>query len=135
MKTTTFVPKACRQWSDDSGTSHEPTFSGSVELKIPNFFERQKLKTMLMTAISSDGETDIEAMKEGKGKVNVVRLMEQMSSLVEASVPFYQKVELKNLKTGAAHDSFESLSCDSEADSVLQEVAQELANGFSVSKN
>lgn len=135
MKTTTFNPKSCAQWTDDDGVTHEPTFRGNVELKIPNFFERSKLKVLLMTAVSGEGDTDVEALKEGKGKVNVVRLMEKMASLVEASVPFYQRVELVNLKTNVTHNSFESLSCDSSADGILQEIAQELANGFSISKN
>lgn len=135
MKTTIFVPKACREWKDDQEVVHQPTFSGQVELKIPNFFERQKLKTLLLVAVAQDGEADLETVKSGKGRVNIVKMMEQMGELVKESVAFYQKVELKNLKTGAELKSFDDLSCDPDADALLQEVAQELAGGLAVSKN
>lgn len=135
MKTTNFTPKACRQMTDDEGKVTEPTFSGSIELKVPTFFERQKLKTMLIIAVSNDSGTDLESLKSGGGKVNVAKIMEQMGELVRESVPFYQKVEIKNLRTGEDHKCFDDLSCDPDADAMVQEIAQEIAGGLGVSKN
>lgn len=136
MKTVVFIPKACVETKDETGKVLSPaSFSGCVHLKIPNFFERQKLKTLLLVAVAADGETDLETVKSGKSKVNIVKMMEQMSELVKESVGFYQKVEMKNLKTGADLNSFDDLSCDPDADGVIQEIAQELAGGLAVSKN
>lgn len=135
MKTTNFIPKACLESKDGEGVVIPPTFSGSIDLKIPTFFERQKLKTMLIVAVSTEGGTDLAALKAGTGKVNVVKMMEQMGELVRESVPFYQKVEIKNLRTGEEHKSFDDLSCDPDADALIQEVAQEIAGGLGVSKN
>jgi hypothetical protein len=135
MKTCVFTPKAVSGWTDDDGTKHEPTFSGTIELKIPDYFERQALKEILLRVVGADGESDIESLKDAKRKINVSVVMKKMADLVKFSVPFYQKVELKNLKTGAVHSSFEDISMDPDAEEMLQEVSQELAKGLSPSKN
>jgi glycyl-tRNA synthetase beta subunit len=135
MKTVKFVPKLCTDWTDDDGVVHAAKFKGFITLRVPNFFERQKIKTILMSAVTSGGETDIDSIKEASKKVDVIELMKKMASVVEESVPFYTSVDLENIKSGAVHKSFDDLSCDSDAESILQEVAQEIANGFSLSKN
>ena len=135
MKTVKFIPKLCTKWTDDSGLVHEPKFKGCVTLKIPNFFERQELKNILMDAVLKDGETDIEAIKSDHKNVNVKELLKKMAVLVEKSVPFYQAVEIESVETGVFYKSFDDMSCDRDCEAIIQEVAQELANGFTLSKN
>src|SRR5574343_486801 len=100
MKTTIFVSKFCKEWEDDSGAKQPARFRGQITLKVPNFFERQKLKTLLMEAVTSNGETDIEAIKGSGAKINVLDLMRRMATLVQESIPFYQGVEMENVRTG-----------------------------------
>lgn len=143
MKSVKFIPKYVTGWTDkvkdESGKEIEikraPTYKGCVTLKVPNYFERQKLKNILVGAISRDGETDIDTLKMNSKKVNVANALEKVAMLVEQSVPFYEAVELENIETGVILKSFEELSCDADAEGILQEVAQELATGLKLSKN
>lgn len=131
MKTVKFVPSACAQ----SEANDQQTFRGCVTLKVPNYFERQKFRGLLLGAISMGGETDIETLKESASKADLGSVMQKMAAIVEMSVPFYQAVELENIKTGVFHKTFEDLSLDADAESILTEVAQELAGGLTLSKN
>lgn len=138
MKTVVYVPAACKESTvevDGAKVVVPATFSGSITLKVPTFFDRQKLKSMLVDVVAKDGEADIEALRTGKGRVNVLRLLDKIADLVRESIPFYQSVDLTNLKTGAKYSSFDDLSVDAEADEILQDVAKELAGGLSLSKN
>ena len=135
MKTAIFIPKSCTQWVDEAGKTHEPLFKGNVEIKVPDFFERNKFKALLMSAVTTSGETDVSTIKSASNKVDVQRMMDKVAELVRESIPFYKKVDLQNITSGESHSSFESLSCDKDADSIVQEIAQEIANGFTISKN
>ena len=143
MKSVKFIPKYVTGYTekvkDETGNETEvkraPTYKGCVMLKVPNYFERQKLKNILVGAVSSGGETDMDTLKMSAKKVNVANALEKVAMLVEQSVPFYESVELENIETGVVHKSFEELSCDADAEGILQEVAQELATGLKLSKN
>jgi hypothetical protein len=135
MKTVKFIPKACIESTDDAGVVTHATFKGCITLKVPNYFERQKLRSVLMGAISRGGETDVEALKDSAKNADLASVMQKMAAIVEMSVPFYQAVELENIKTGVFHKTFEELSLDADADAILIEVAQELAGGLTLSKN
>ena len=140
MKTLKFATKAVTGYDaevEGKNIKIEPTFSGHIELKIPNFFERQELKSLLVGVVAKDGEADLEALQKGKmsGKVNVGAVVRGMADLVKASVPFYQAVALKHLASGKEYASFEDLSYEPAAEGILQEVAQELASGLAPSKN
>lgn len=139
MKTIKFTPKAVSGFTAEVDGKEEqvmPTFSGHIMLRVPDYFERQELKGLMISLVSKDGETDMETLKGvSKSKMNVGAVMSGMAKLVKASVPFYEGVELVKLSTGEALKSFEDLSMEKEAEGILQEVAQELASGLSLSKN
>lgn len=139
MKTIQFTPKAVTGFTvehEGAEVKVPPTFSGHIVLKLPDYFERQELKSLMVSLIAKDGEADIETLKgASKLKMNVASVVAGFAKLVRASVPFYQEVALKNLATGAEHKCFEDLSMDPAAEGILQEVAQELASGLSLSKN
>lgn len=139
MKTIKFTPKAVSGFTAEVEGKEEkvaPTFSGHIMLRVPDYFERQELKALMISLVSKDGETDMETLKgASRSKMNVGAVMSGMAKLVRASVPFYEAVELRSLSTGEELKSFEDLSIDREAEGILQEVAQELASGLSLSKN
>lgn len=140
MKTIKFTPKAVTGYAieDDKGCTKpiSPTFSGHVILRVPTFFERQKMRALLVSVVAQGGEVDVEGLRSASSqKVNISAVMESMSRLVESSVEFYQAIELKNLETGEEHKSFDDLSMDPAAEGMLQEIAQELAGGLKLSKN
>lgn len=135
MKTAKFTPKLCSEQVDKKGVTHPPLFSGHITLKVPNFYERQNLKAILMGAFVIDGQTDLEDMKVDTKNIKLPELMEKMGKLVSLSEPFYQEVELEHLVTGVKFKSFEDLNYEKDAEGILQEVAQELSNGFNLSKN
>jgi hypothetical protein len=135
MKETIFVPKICADFTDDEGVVHKAKFIGSITLRVPNFFERAELKACMMSALTKEGETDIDSVQSGAAKVSIVSIVEKMAKVVEKSVPFYKSVNLKSLSSGIEYNSFEDLGYDSEAEPILQEVAQQLASGLRLSKN
>jgi hypothetical protein len=135
MKTVKFIPKACLESTDEAGVVTHAMFKGCITLKVPNYFERQKMKSILIGAISKGGETDVETLKDSAKKADLAGVMQKMAAIVEMSVPFYQSVEMENIKTGVFHKTFDELSLDADADEVLIEVAQELAGGLTLSKN
>lgn len=137
IKTAKYLPRAVTGFKDEeSGLDVPPTFSGHIILRVPNYFERQELKAMLLEAVTGSGETDIESIQSlGKGKVNVLELMRRMSLLVQKSSDFYSEVALKNLTTGVEYASFDELSYDADAEGILKEVAQALSNGLPIGKN
>ncbi len=124
MKTVTYIPKACVELEGVA-----PEFSGSIELRVPNYTERNMLKRLLMKAFIKDGELNIDA-----GKTDVMALMERTAELVEESKKFYISVDIKHV-SGSEFKSFEDLGYEPKCESILQECAQELANGISLGKN
>lgn len=138
MRTVKFLPKAVTGFDVEGEGGQKisipPRYSGHIILKAPTFFERQELKGLLLEVVAKDGEADLEAIRSKK-EVNVSAVVKGMAAIVKASVPFYQEVALKNLSTGEELKSFDDLSYDPDAESILQEVAQELASGLSISKN
>lgn len=137
IKTAKYLPQAVTGYKDaDTQIDIPPTFSGHIMLRVPNYFERQELKAMLLEAVAGNGETDIESIQSlGKGKVNVLALMRRMAALVEKSAQFYTEVKLVKIETGIEYNSFEDLSYDSDAEGILKEVAQALSNGLPIGKN
>lgn len=135
MKTIKFIPKVVTGYTVE-GATVAPTFSGHIELRVPNYFERQQLKALMVNAVVQGGESDIESIKGATSKkVDVLAMIKSMVAMVEASMPFYVSVEMKKLSNGAEYKSFDDLSFDPEAEGILQEAAQELANGLQLSKN
>jgi hypothetical protein len=136
MKTVVYTPKAVSGFTTDEGLSIPPSFSGQITLRVPTFFERQTFKALLVGVVAQNGEADLATIRDaGKQKLNIANIVESMSKLVEASVPFYQAVELRKLSDGSELKSFDDLSMDPDAEGILQEVAQTLASGLSLSKN
>lgn len=124
MKTVNFIPKACLELEGIA-----PEFSGSIELRVPNYTERNMLKRLMMKAFIKDGELNTDI-----AKADVIALMEKTAELVEESKNFYVSVNIKHV-SGAEFKSFEDLGYDPKCESILQECAQELANGISLGKN
>jgi len=135
MKTSKFIPSVCKETVKEDGEKLPAKFKGCIVLKVPNYFERQKFQAILMESITADGETDVNTIKEDLKKTGIVSLMQRMEKMVRESEPFYQSVELENVETGVFHKSFEDLTYDKDAEVILQEVSNELASGFALSKN
>lgn len=137
MNTVKFLPKVVTGEEHPDGTAQTPTFSGHIMLKVPDFFERQALKSLVIGIIARNGEADLESLQDAassKSKINVADALGRMAELVRASVPFYQEIALVRLSDGQAFKSFDDLSCDASCEEILQEVAKELAGGLKLGK-
>ena len=108
-----FVPSVCK--------GEAQTFEGFVSLRSPNFDEKYGFLEDLDLQTNEEGQVE---MKGNKAGLSMIR------KAVKASKSFYQHVELKHIATGTAYASFDDLSCDDKAHSILIEIATAVMAGL-----
>lgn len=114
MKTVKYVPSVCK--------GENPSFEGSVTLRMPTFDER-------MDYLESLTEGDFEIDESGKMNRVKSQNMKSIRQMVKNSQKHYQAVEIKNKSTGEEYKSFEDLTSDGETHLILIEVASFIIQG------
>jgi hypothetical protein len=103
-----YVPKACR--------GKEAIFTGEVVIKIPSFEDRIDL----MTAS--------EAGQKKQDEMSQIELLQQTKKLVQASYPFYVKVDITHKATKKHFASADELRYSAKTSEILSDVAAYLLN-------
>ncbi len=109
-----YTPAVCKKVEDQ-----EPTFTGTLKLKVPNFDERYQFIEDAGLDVGDDG-----GLQKKGGNFAIIR------NLVKASEKFYISVDLARISDGKKFTSFQEMTMDSDCDEVLIEIAKEIRSGF-----
>jgi hypothetical protein len=120
----TFVPSVCKPQEDGSPQLYE----GTVTMRMPTYDERLALYEEADIDVDDDDDNDDEKTKREKKK----KRLRMMRAIARLAKDFVVAVELKRLSDGFVLSSWEHLSYESDASSVIQEVAGRLIGKFSV---
>lgn len=115
MASVKFVPSVCK--------GDSPSFEGFVTLRMPNFDEKYGFIEDLDLELNDDGTVQNVG---GKAGLSMIR------RAVKSSKTFYQHVELKHTASGVEYKTFDDLSCDDKAHSILIEIATAIMGGLSM---
>lgn len=115
----TYTPKVCTSYKDDEGNDVQPTFSGAIKMRVPNFDERYEFIENSGIDVGDDG-----GIKRGESNFSIIR------KLVKNSQKFYVGVQLTRISDGKEFSTFEGLAEDSDCDGILIEVAGQVRGGF-----
>jgi hypothetical protein len=115
MKTIDYVPKMCKEPNAE--------VTGKVVLKVPSLPQRYQYIESAGFNVNEEGEIDLQVTKLGP-----------LAKMIELSAPHYVSIDLKK-KDGTAITSFDDLITDTDCDSITNEIAGMMINGFKPSKN
>lgn len=117
MKTFEFIPMEAQ--------GENPTFSGCILMKAPNFFEKYELLESLESETNADGQIVMKSNTQ----------MSSMRKLVSAVKPFALEIKLKCLETGESYESWESLIDSEECFSILVQMGGKVIGSTRVGKS
>lgn len=110
-----YVPKACQ--------GEDAAFTGEVILKMPSFEDRIDL----MSASDLGGKPQEEMTQ--------IELLQQTKALVQASYPFYVKVDITHKETKKHFASADDLRYSAKTAEILSDVAAHLLNADSLGES
>jgi hypothetical protein len=106
-----FTPSQCK--GDDK------IFEGTVILKVLSTTQKFRLMSKCEFELTEDGLN-----KKSMKQLNII------ADLIDATKPYFLKVEIKNISTGKEYKTFDDLEYNDECSTLLIECATQFMNGF-----